>query len=346
MTVPSIIPRRGVQDQLLHHHRPWHYSQCRRPSLWGIPSSNVVSGAAVVVSTGFIIARMGSYLNNKYHISFARVRLSPSRPPVGVASNVSQLQSDQITRTTSRHVVMGNRRRSSNYKGSGDLCRRWVHHGPQRPSSSPWERKAVQVKNTDLNNPYLDLIRDTHDPSMQLKTMEEELKGTIGKALGKQGDKILYALERLQEEYQQYQTLLEQHDNDCHHPQVVERAQQYNTVRQQAIQARWELLVHRQAVGLIVNNHMYIMKHYPIPDAIVVPGGGNNTTDKANNNSSSNNKKKEDEDLSSSSSVHGSTTSNNNNTGDKEQEKEEEKKPSRKVFGDQLSWWQNVGRWR
>jgi hypothetical protein len=45
--------------------------------------------------------------------------------------------------------------------------------------SSTWERSAGKVKDTDLsdNNPYLDAIRETHDPSQHVKTVEDELKG-------------------------------------------------------------------------------------------------------------------------------------------------------------------------
>lgn len=70
-------------------------------------------------------------------------------------------------------------------------CRaiRALGYSANGPSSSQttWQRAAVRVKNTEIekNNPYLELIRDTHDPSLHLKTIEEELQGSIGKALGK-----------------------------------------------------------------------------------------------------------------------------------------------------------------
>ncbi|KAL7571200.1 hypothetical protein ACA910_008861 [Epithemia clementina (nom. ined.)] len=200
-------------------------------------------------------------------------------------------------------------------------CRRWVHHGPSHPNNNrtPWERKAAQVKKTDVTNPYLELIRETHDPSMQIKTLEEELKGTIGKALGKQGQKVLYALQRLQAALREYENLLQQHNNVPNHPAVVQSAQQYNQLRQEAIKARWELMVHRQAVGLIVNNHKYVAQHYPIGDVIPIPDVNNSETTNGQTEESG---------------------SSNNRSGGSDPQK------PKKVFGDQLSWWQNVGSWR
>jgi hypothetical protein len=53
--------------------------------------------------------------------------------------------------------------------------------------------------------------------------------------------------------------------------QLQQCIKRYNQYRQDAIHARWELLVHRQAAGFIVHNHEYVMKHYPIPAAFVLP---------------------------------------------------------------------------
>jgi hypothetical protein len=105
-----------------------------------------------------------------------------------------------------------------------------------------YERSAIAVKNTDVTNPYLEAIRDTHDPSLHLKTIEDELKGTIGKALGKQADKIFHAVSRMKEEFQNYQELLVSH-HTVDHPTVQASAEKYNSIRKEAIQYRWELMV-------------------------------------------------------------------------------------------------------
>jgi len=198
-----------------------------------------------------------------------------------------------------------------------------------RPSSdsasTTWERGAIAVKNTDVTNPYLEAIRAEHAPSMHIKTIEDELKGTIGKALGRQGDKILRAVRQMEAEFQNYQQLCEKYgaaNNDKQdntddqattppsHPEVTASARKFNGYRAEALQARWELTVHRQAAGFIVNNHKYVMEQYPIAEALPIAS------------SSTNSEMKQQED------------------------KSKEKKKSTKKFTDQLDWWQRIGRWR
>jgi len=49
------------------------------------------------------------------------------------------------------------------------------------PASTSWERGAKLVKDVDkVSNRYLEAIRETHDPSFHIKTIEDELKETIG----------------------------------------------------------------------------------------------------------------------------------------------------------------------
>lgn len=176
-----------------------------------------------------------------------------------------------------------------------------------------WERQAVSIKNTDLNSNYLEAMRAEHDPSLHIKTIEDELKGSIGKALGRQGDKILRAVQRMHQEHQIYHDAVQQ--QQCVRTRQ-RAAKNYNRHRQEALQARWELTVHRQAAGFIVNNHNYVQQQYPIapklPEAAEeINGGGGDAT-------------KEQKD-------------------DADAEKQPKKK---KQFTDQLDWWQRIGRWR
>jgi hypothetical protein len=94
--------------------------------------------------------------------------------------------------------------------------------------------------------------------------------------------------------------------------EAIDSANRHNEARERAIKARWELLVHRQAVGFTVENHSYVHNAFRIPDALSV----------------------ELDEL----------TPNN--------ETMQEKTPLENVtfkkekFGDQLDWWQRVGRWK
>lgn len=141
-------------------------------------------------------------------------------------------------------------------------------------SSTSWERTAVLVKNTDAkSNKYVEEMRQTHDPALHVKTLEDEIRGTMGAALGKQSKKILYALKLMKTERETYEELMEQN-----HPvtslEVVESANRYNAYRQEAITARWELMVHRQAVGFIVDNHKIVHEKFPIGERLEVHDGG------------------------------------------------------------------------
>ena len=167
--------------------------------------------------------------------------------------------------------------------------------------TTSWERSAKLVKNTNVTNQYLEHIRDTHDPSIHIKTMEDELRGSMGKALGKQGEKINIALHQMQLEYTNYTTTSSENNKR-------NAAIRYNEYRNQAIKARWELLVHRQAVGFIVGNHTHVTNTFPIPDALPIP----NTEEE---------EKQEDD-----------VTQTN--------------EPNQQTFGTQLDWWQQIGRWK
>jgi hypothetical protein len=182
-------------------------------------------------------------------------------------------------------------------------------------SGAVWERMAVAVKYSEKesNNTYLSTIRATHDPAMELKTVEEELKGTIGKALGRQGHKILHAKQLMEKELQRYNDLMKSHsstENSKIHPDIINSALNYNEYRKQALQARWELTVQRQAAGFIVNNHNYVTEQYPIAAALPV--------------------------------VHDL----NNESGSTINEKSAVEKDRKVKFTDQLQWWERVGRWR
>jgi hypothetical protein len=175
------------------------------------------------------------------------------------------------------------------------------------PSTTTWERSAARVKNSDnssINNGvYLEAIRETHDPSRHVKTIEDELKATIGQALGRQGHKILTAVQGMADALADYEDLL-QHEHERSDDDVQACVVRYNERRREAIQARWELIVHRQAAGFIVSNHKYVMDNYPIAEAL---------------------------------------SADSTKQADTKNKKEE---PPRKVFGDQLDWWQRIGRWR
>jgi hypothetical protein len=152
-----------------------------------------------------------------------------------------------------------------------------------------------------------------------IKSVEAELKGTIGKTLGRQGYKIVYAKQLMEKELQRYNDLVKSHastDNSKIHPDIIKSAQNYNEYRRQALQARWELIVQRHAAGFVVNNHDYVTEQYPIAAALSI------------------------HDLNSGS----DSTTNENNTAFTTSSVEKDRKVK---FTDQLQWWwERIVRWR
>ena len=179
---------------------------------------------------------------------------------------------------------------------------------PSNKSPATWERSAKMVKNTDVTNPYLERVRsEVVDPALQLKTIEDELCGAIGKALGRQSEKIVFAIREMQKELDLYERL----KDEGQLKKANGAAARYNEARSRAIQARWELLVHRQAVGFTVDNHSVVHGTFPIGDRLPEDASALETETK-------------------------SMTSNNN----------EDAPCTKKEWTDQLDWWQRIGRWR
>jgi len=153
---------------------------------------------------------------------------------------------------------------SSTYRSISSSSGQFTVNMPS-PSSTSWERSAKLVKNTDTTNQYLEHIRASHDPSMHVKTIEDELRGTMGKALGKQGEKISRFMSNMAEERYEYDELVAE---GAPLDKLRLSAARYNDCRAQALSARWELIVHRQAAGFLVDNHNTVQRLFPIDDKL------------------------------------------------------------------------------
>lgn len=173
------------------------------------------------------------------------------------------------------------------------------------------------MKDTDMVNPYLERVRsEVVDPSLHLKTIEDELCGAIGKALGRQGEKVSFAICEMKEAHKNYLACIDTQSYDG----ALQYSYLHNDARKRAVQARWELLVHRQAVGFTVDNHSVVHKMFPIGDALPV------------------NIQEIRETISSQGGYIGETMQMKSDA--------EQKDSTKKAWGDQLSWWERVGRWK
>jgi lysozyme family protein len=159
--------------------------------------------------------------------------------------------------------------------------------------------------------------------------------GSIGSALGKQSGKIMNFTALMEKELENYHDVLQQQQQQQQTANgtdgtigadtavlLEEIAAKHNELREHALKSRWELTVHRQAAGFIVNNYQDVDKYHPI--------GAKLTADKPV-------RMDDGVDGASASSV-GTDVSN--------AEERAAEKPAVKKFGDQLDWWQEIGRWR
>mmetsp|Transcript_24738 Transcript_24738/g.52711 ORF Transcript_24738/g.52711 Transcript_24738/m.52711 type:complete len:256 (+) Transcript_24738:420-1187(+) len=195
--------------------------------------------------------------------------------------------------------------------GSGGYSAR----GPSQQLAS-WESGARRIRNTTVESKYLEHLREVHDPAAHVKTIEDELKGAIGKALGKQGQKILMYTRLMDQERRKHEEFLERLDGEggadaeCLEKELRECATAHNEYRKECLHARWELIVHRQAVGFIVGNHKYVQDRFPVADELPV------------------------------------TPSNDDDDGDGSSNETQKAKEAPKKFTDQLDWWSRIGRWK
>jgi hypothetical protein len=214
--------------------------------------------------------------------------------------------------------------------------------GPTR--SSVWERGARRVKDTRSRREpehlaYIERICETHDPTLHLKTLEDELKSTIGQALRKQADKILQAVAEMERERETYLGFLRRAKHQtadagesdkapwlsrlCPETrlELEEVAARHNQHRTRAIHSRWELIVHRQAAGFLVNNHNVVTQTFPIGKALPTCW----------------------EELEAASDVHDLVSMQAVSSNLVQTTKQTEASPR---IPDQLDWWQRIGRWR
>lgn len=121
---------------------------------------------------------------------------------------------------------------------------------------APWTRLVRELKDTGYESPYLDRLRARLDPAEAVARLETEIVQEMAQALGRTEDKLNYALLRLE---------LAARAIDTAPDQLVryERVKEFNALREDAIQARRNLQIHREAIGIRRNRMLDDL--YPIP---------------------------------------------------------------------------------
>jgi hypothetical protein len=143
---------------------------------------------------------------------------------------------------------MGKQRRNGDFTEPAVVPSR-----PMRPA--PWTSLVRTLADAGHQSPYLDRLRARVDPSRAQDDLETEIRAEIAAALGRAEDKVNAALLRLELAGRDLDTAA---DGDRR-----QRTADFNALREEALHARWELLVHREAVGFRRNGMLDEL--YPIP---------------------------------------------------------------------------------
>lgn len=114
-------------------------------------------------------------------------------------------------------------------------------------------RLAQTLRDLGAHSPHLERLRAHLDLEGQVEEVEVEIRREMAAALGRAGAKVDLALLRLDVAHRQLDAA----------PDDEGRLEAYRSARQLAVDARLELRIHREAVGLRYN--ATLARDYPIP---------------------------------------------------------------------------------
>jgi hypothetical protein len=121
---------------------------------------------------------------------------------------------------------------------------------------APWTKLVRELKDTGYESPYLDRLRARLDPSEAVARLEAEIVQEMAQALGRTGDRLNYALLRLE---LAARAIDEAPDEGTR----ADRVRAFNALRAEALDARRNLLIHREAIG--IRRNKLLDELYPIP---------------------------------------------------------------------------------
>ena len=115
-----------------------------------------------------------------------------------------------------------------------------------------WKGLVEQLEDEGFESPYLNRLRSRLNHIGSRQTLEQEILTEMAAALSRAAAKVDAALLRLEVTGKALDAA----------PEPALR-QRFNTEREAALRARWELKVHREALGMYDNSE--INTHYPVP---------------------------------------------------------------------------------
>ena len=121
---------------------------------------------------------------------------------------------------------------------------------------APWSKLVRELKDTGYQSPYLDRLRAKLDPAEAVAQLETEIVQEMAHALGRTEDKLNYALLRLELAAREIDAAPDELER-------YERVRTFNLLRGEALDARRNLLIHREAIG--IRRNKLLDELYPIP---------------------------------------------------------------------------------
>ena len=121
---------------------------------------------------------------------------------------------------------------------------------------APWTKLVRELKDNGYESPYLDRLRARLDPAEAIARLETEIVQEMAQALGRTEDKLNHALLRLELAGRKVDAA----------PDASTRAARVlasNLLRAEAIEARRDLVIHREAIG--IRRNRILEEIYPIP---------------------------------------------------------------------------------
>lgn len=120
----------------------------------------------------------------------------------------------------------------------------------------PWKTLVRELSRSGFESPYLDRLKRKVDVELATEELEKEIVQEMASALGRAGDKVDYALLRLDLVADAIEKARTPHERR-------QKIARWNDLREEAIEARYELRIHREAVGIRQNR--VLESTYPIP---------------------------------------------------------------------------------
>lgn len=120
----------------------------------------------------------------------------------------------------------------------------------------PWKKLVEKLKAEEFESTYLDRLDRRLTIATERASLEREIIEEMGYALRKSSDKVNLLLLELD-------VLRHEFDTSTDVSRRRRKLEEFNLKRQEAMRARWELMVHREAIGFLRNDELEL--DYPIP---------------------------------------------------------------------------------